>query len=274
MYSKEAPEDAPAPLKPWFAIPGPVSSAYSIAFGHWASLEGRGTPEGIYALDTGCCWGGELTCLRWEISSTSAVEPAEKPRRRRSRRVLSLPGWRRVAPYPTFLRFVALAKNSRERPARVTWRKSVAASSTLNSAKKTPVTPDATGVFHCYPSRLTAFEDLKAVAVGVLRVGVMKLAEHRFPLVRIVIREMGIAFHFRIDMGQIELLRFGRNCSYTRPPPITMISSTSPQAAIASTEETHCTRSSLPGLLLITIFLRPGNGRPMDSQVRRPSLPA
>lgn len=49
MYSKEAPEDAPAPLKPWFAIPGPVSNAYSIAFGHWASLEGRGTPEGIYA---------------------------------------------------------------------------------------------------------------------------------------------------------------------------------------------------------------------------------
>lgn len=26
----------------------------------------KGTPEGIYALDTGCCWGGELTCLRWE----------------------------------------------------------------------------------------------------------------------------------------------------------------------------------------------------------------
>ena len=66
MYSKESPEDAPAPLKPWFAIPGPVSEAYSIAFGHWASLEGKGTPEGIYALDTGCCWGGDLTCLRWE----------------------------------------------------------------------------------------------------------------------------------------------------------------------------------------------------------------
>jgi bis(5'-nucleosyl)-tetraphosphatase (symmetrical) len=66
MYAKEAPENAPAPLKPWFAIPGPVSNEYSIAFGHWASLEGRGTPEGIYALDTGCCWGGDLTCLRWE----------------------------------------------------------------------------------------------------------------------------------------------------------------------------------------------------------------
>ena len=65
MYSKEAPEDAPAPLKPWFAIPGPVSNAYSIAFGHWASLEGRGTPEGFtpgYRL----LLGRELTCLRWE----------------------------------------------------------------------------------------------------------------------------------------------------------------------------------------------------------------
>ena len=66
MYSKESPEEAPAPLKPWFAIPGPVAEEYSIAFGHWASLEGKGTPEGIYALDTGCCWGGSLTCLRWE----------------------------------------------------------------------------------------------------------------------------------------------------------------------------------------------------------------
>ncbi len=66
MYSKEAPEDAPAPLKPWFAIPGRSLASTVSPFGHWASLEGRGTPEGIYALDTGCCWGGDLTCLRWE----------------------------------------------------------------------------------------------------------------------------------------------------------------------------------------------------------------
>lgn len=66
MYCKDTPPNAPAPLKPWFAIPGPVSQEYGIAFGHWASLEGKGTPEGIYALDTGCCWGGVLTCLRWE----------------------------------------------------------------------------------------------------------------------------------------------------------------------------------------------------------------
>ncbi len=66
MFCKDAPQNAPAPLKPWFNIPGPVSEQYSIVFGHWASLEGKGTPEHIYALDTGCCWGGDLTCLRWE----------------------------------------------------------------------------------------------------------------------------------------------------------------------------------------------------------------
>ncbi|XNM63868.1 bis(5'-nucleosyl)-tetraphosphatase (symmetrical) ApaH [Escherichia coli] len=50
-------ENVPAPLKPWFMLPGPITEEYSVAFGHWASLEGKGTPEGIYALDTGCCWG-------------------------------------------------------------------------------------------------------------------------------------------------------------------------------------------------------------------------
>lgn len=66
MISKETPESAPPPLKPWFNIPGPVSRDYTIVFGHWASLEGKGTPEGIIGLDTGCCWGGTLTMLRWE----------------------------------------------------------------------------------------------------------------------------------------------------------------------------------------------------------------
>ncbi len=63
MYSKEAPEDAPAPLKPWFAIPGPVSSAYSIAFGHWASLEGRGTPEAFTRWIPAAAGGTHLPAL-------------------------------------------------------------------------------------------------------------------------------------------------------------------------------------------------------------------
>lgn len=66
MIAKEAPDSAPPPLKPWFNIPGVVPRDYTIVFGHWASLEGKGTPEGIIALDTGCCWGGTLTMLRWE----------------------------------------------------------------------------------------------------------------------------------------------------------------------------------------------------------------
>lgn len=78
MFCKDAPENAPAPLKPWFSIPGPVSENYSIAFGHWASLEGKGTPEGIYALDTGCCWGGNLTCLRWE-DKRYFTQPSNRP---------------------------------------------------------------------------------------------------------------------------------------------------------------------------------------------------
>ncbi|UPY95702.1 bis(5'-nucleosyl)-tetraphosphatase (symmetrical) ApaH [Pectobacterium sp. 21LCBS03] len=66
MLCKEPPSQAPSLLKPWFELPSQVTGEYAIAFGHWASLEGKGTPENIYALDTGCCWGGELTMLRWD----------------------------------------------------------------------------------------------------------------------------------------------------------------------------------------------------------------
>ncbi|EPV3840632.1 bis(5'-nucleosyl)-tetraphosphatase (symmetrical) ApaH [Morganella morganii] len=66
MVCKDKPDQVSAPLKPWFALPSKLPEGYSVAFGHWASLEGKGAPRGIYALDTGCCWGGQLTMLRWE----------------------------------------------------------------------------------------------------------------------------------------------------------------------------------------------------------------
>lgn len=66
MYSKESSEEVFVLLKSWFAIFGFVVEEYSIVFGYWVSLEGKGTSEGIYALDIGCCWGGILICLRWE----------------------------------------------------------------------------------------------------------------------------------------------------------------------------------------------------------------
>jgi len=66
MLYKDIPKNAPFPLIPWFELPRLVEADYAIVFGHWASLQGIGTPIGIYALDTGCCWGGKLTLLRWE----------------------------------------------------------------------------------------------------------------------------------------------------------------------------------------------------------------
>ncbi|CAJ0991202.1 bis(5'-nucleosyl)-tetraphosphatase (symmetrical) ApaH [Pantoea sp. Nvir] len=66
MHLKEAPNFAVPPLRPWFAIPSKLPNGYTQIFGHWASLEGKGTPQSIIGLDTGCCWGGVLTLLHWE----------------------------------------------------------------------------------------------------------------------------------------------------------------------------------------------------------------
>ena len=37
-----------------------------LVFGHWAALQGKTDISNIIALDTGCCWGKELTFLRLE----------------------------------------------------------------------------------------------------------------------------------------------------------------------------------------------------------------
>ncbi len=66
MICKEPPDKATPPLLPWFNIPRQIPEQYTIAFGHWASLQGKGTPNGVLAMDTGCCWGGHLTLLRFE----------------------------------------------------------------------------------------------------------------------------------------------------------------------------------------------------------------
>ncbi|MEH8047577.1 bis(5'-nucleosyl)-tetraphosphatase (symmetrical) ApaH [Gallibacterium anatis] len=63
---KLPPNEAPAPLKPWFELGNPLYQQTAILFGHWASLVDYPTPKNIYALDTGCVWGNRLTMLRWE----------------------------------------------------------------------------------------------------------------------------------------------------------------------------------------------------------------
>lgn len=61
---KGSPAEAPYGIIPWFEIPQRKPIAPDIVFGHWAALEGKCSVPGLYALDTGCIWGGALTALR------------------------------------------------------------------------------------------------------------------------------------------------------------------------------------------------------------------
>jgi len=49
-----------AEYAPWFCHRR-RSEHDNIIFGHWAALEGQADAEHVYALDTGCAWGGWLT---------------------------------------------------------------------------------------------------------------------------------------------------------------------------------------------------------------------
>ncbi|MCG8433753.1 MAG: symmetrical bis(5'-nucleosyl)-tetraphosphatase [Gammaproteobacteria bacterium] len=63
LAHKGSPDEGPAALLPWFEVPGRKSKNSAIIFGHWSTL-GRMKRGNVYALDTGCVWGGELTTLR------------------------------------------------------------------------------------------------------------------------------------------------------------------------------------------------------------------
>lgn len=53
----------PAGYLPWFEIAGRASADTPVIFGHWSAL-GLHMANNVYALDTGCLWGGALTALR------------------------------------------------------------------------------------------------------------------------------------------------------------------------------------------------------------------
>ena len=54
---------APHPFYPWFSHPHRKTQKDKVVFGHWASLEGRDCGENLFALDTGCVWGGPLRVM-------------------------------------------------------------------------------------------------------------------------------------------------------------------------------------------------------------------
>jgi bis(5'-nucleosyl)-tetraphosphatase (symmetrical) len=69
--SKEGADSAPAGHMPWFDVPGRQTAHVTVAFGHWSTL-GKLQRQDVWALDTGCVWGGCLSALR--LSNTGKPE--------------------------------------------------------------------------------------------------------------------------------------------------------------------------------------------------------
>jgi bis(5'-nucleosyl)-tetraphosphatase (symmetrical) len=63
LKGKEGPDTAPPGYAPWFQHKERKTKGLKIIFGHWAALAGQCNEPGIFALDTGCVWGGALTLL-------------------------------------------------------------------------------------------------------------------------------------------------------------------------------------------------------------------
>ncbi len=81
MRAKGPPGTQPEGYLPWFALPGRASAGTPIVFGHWSSI---GLVDGydVYALDTGCVWGRQLSALcleqrRWVSVDCSARGQAD-----------------------------------------------------------------------------------------------------------------------------------------------------------------------------------------------------
>jgi len=65
--TKEGSGHAPAGFMPWFEVPGRKTADVDIAFGHWSTL-GAVFIARVWALDTGCVWGGQLSLLRLDAN--------------------------------------------------------------------------------------------------------------------------------------------------------------------------------------------------------------
>jgi bis(5'-nucleosyl)-tetraphosphatase (symmetrical) len=77
LVTKEGEGSRPNGFVPWFEHPQRKSENTRIVFGHWAALEGKADVANVWALDTGCVWGGKLTALRLEDQRRFSV-PAKK----------------------------------------------------------------------------------------------------------------------------------------------------------------------------------------------------
>ncbi|WP_424681886.1 symmetrical bis(5'-nucleosyl)-tetraphosphatase [Frateuria sp. YIM B11624] len=69
-------------LYPWFAVPGMRRREVNMVCGHWSAL-GRFAGLGVYAIDTGCVWGGQLTALRLDGEEPQYIAVNAEPHRKR-----------------------------------------------------------------------------------------------------------------------------------------------------------------------------------------------
>jgi len=60
-------------LLPWFQVPGRRTRADRIVFGHWSAL-GYWSGENVWAIDSGCLWGGALTALRLDREPLEPIQ--------------------------------------------------------------------------------------------------------------------------------------------------------------------------------------------------------
>ena len=65
-------QDVPQGYMPWFDVPARQSQASTIICGHWSAL-GLRQRDDIFALDTGCLWGGKLTAVCLETKTITQV---------------------------------------------------------------------------------------------------------------------------------------------------------------------------------------------------------
>lgn len=68
-------DKVPENFKPWFKLKHKkFDKKYKIIFGHWAAIKGETNDDNVIALDTGCVFGGKLSCYCIENNKIYSIK--------------------------------------------------------------------------------------------------------------------------------------------------------------------------------------------------------